>query len=709
MSKFSRLQKLVDELTRIQTELQEFFDFPPELLAVLQPDGSFQLLTPNWEQVLGWPVAVLQSCCWTEFLHPEDLDTCHSCFLGLLQVEKSQGVTLENRFRCRDGSYRWLCWNFCRYEEGLLYAVVRDISNRQRAEVVWPEDRANYPWACCQSQKSEVEALTLEDNSLVKLKIYSRNADDPCVTTAILAPSDSLNTEHSLLEEAEVGIFQATPEGHFTNVNQTMARIYGYNSPEDLITQFAQTEQQLYVNPNRSTELSELLKKYNILKEFESQVYRKDGTIIWVSQTARAVRSPTGAFLGYEGITIDITRRRQVEAERAQLLTCEHAARIKAEMAEKRFRDLVNGLTDAIVWECDPKTLNFTFVSQSAELILGYPVEQWQSKPGFWVNILHPDDRNWVVAFCREEVKNGRDHEFEYRCLTQNGETVWLRDRVSLVRDSEGQLQSLRGLMVDITQRKEAEVERIRLLEQERANNRAKDDFLATVSHELRTPLTNIKMAIQMLEISKQPQQQHRYMQILKAECTREINLVNNLLDLQKLEAGAALVERSPLNLKKLLPSIVEPFIERATARQQSLLLNLPPDLPFVMSDFVCLERIISELLNNACKYTPSEAEITVTACPLNPTNQPTSLAAVELTVSNSGIEIPTAELNRIFHKFYRVPSNDPWRESGTGLGLALVAKLVDLIGAEIRAQSQGNQVSFILTLPAVTYSYSES
>lgn len=650
MSRFEQLEERLAELMRIQAELQGFFAIIPELLVILEPDGSFQILSPNWEQALGWSTAVLKSHNWTEFLHPDDVDSSHSCLLSIFnETDGSQVVTLENRFRAKDGSYHWLSWRIKRCEEGNLSAIVRDLSDTKPAHV-----------------------------SLQGTGQHFR----------------------SLFQDAVIGMFQASPDGRYTNVNPAMARIYGYSSPLEMLAQFREP-QQVYVEPNRRGEFIELIRKNLTIKEFESQTYRQDGSVIWVSETARAVHDSSGVFSGFEGILIDITRRRRAEAERSQLLACEQAARLKAERAEQRFRDLVNGLTDAIVWECDPKTLNFTFVSQSAERILGYSVEQWQSKPGFWVNIVHPDDRDWVTAFCREEVRQGRDHEFEYRCLTADGRTVWLRDRVSLILDCLGRVQSMRGLMVNITERKQAEIERIHILEQEQADNRAKDEFLATVSHELRTPLTNIRMAIQMLKLVTQPQQQQNYLRILEAECTREIYLINDLLDLQKFQDRATLINKTPLQLQHWFPIIVEPFIERATTRNQVLKLVLPPDFPVLVSHLTSLERIVTELLNNACKYTPPGGEITLTINSLASTFQSNKKNSVEIIVSNSGTSIPMNELNRVFEKFYRVPSDAPWTQSGTGLGLALVAKLVECLGGEIRAESQMNLVSFIVTLPA--------
>jgi signal transduction histidine kinase len=280
-----------------------------------------------------------------------------------------------------------------------------------------------------------------------------------------------------------------------------------------------------------------------------------------------------------------------------------------------------------------------------------------------------------------------------------DGRIVWLRDRVTLIHNCKGQTKCLRGLMVDITERKQAEIERYQLLERERANNRAKDEFLATVSHELRTPLTNMRLAIQMLQIATQPQSRERYLQILQTECTREIELINDLLDLQRLEAGVAQVEFGEVLLSEWLPLLVEPFIERFAERQQLFHLSIASDVPTLISDPKYLGRIVSELLNNACKYTPPGCNITMTVQPIGLKAGVDEISGVELIVCNSGVEIPSLELDRIFGKFYRIASDDPWGQKGTGMGLALVAKLVDLLGGTIRVESQTNKVSFIVTL----------
>jgi PAS domain S-box-containing protein len=310
-------------------------------------------------------------------------------------------------------------------------------------------------------------------------------------------------------------------------------------------------------------------------------------------------------------------------------------------------------------------------------------------------------------------------------------------------------------------QKAQAQVEELEKL------NRLKDDFLSAVSHELRTPMSNIKLATQMLETilfrgvlkeenqgpKNQPdtpppkgksdksavqptsitihppafEKASRYFKILKDECEREINLINDLLDLSRLETGIDIPMLEAIELQVWLPKLIQPFLERARSQRQTLDVAIPADLPVFMTDASHLQRILTELLNNACKYTSAEQKILVTvnllgsktsAFPMSALQMPAQeksalgaqiadiscpmphLRSLQITVSNSGVEISADELTRIFDKFYRIPNNDPWKHGGTGLGLALVKKLVEPLGGNIQAVSQNGITSFIVELP---------
>jgi PAS domain S-box-containing protein len=200
-----------------------------------------------------------------------------------------------------------------------------------------------------------------------------------------------------------------------------------------------------------------------------------------------------------------------------------------------------------------------------------------------------------------------------------------------------------------------------------------------------------------------------RYFQILHDECQREISLINNLLDLSRLDSGTEPLVLSTIAPHCWIPSVVEPFIVRTQAQQQQLIIQVPDTLPPMTTDLSILGRILTELLGNACKYTPPKESIIVSA-ELQPTlispkpaiskTTTANLGLFQIRITNTGIEIPRQERDRVFDKFYRIPNNDPWKHGGTGLGLALVKKMIEHLGGTIQLTSHTNQTTFVIELP---------
>lgn len=249
--------------------------------------------------------------------------------------------------------------------------------------------------------------------------------------------------------------------------------------------------------------------------------------------------------------------------------------------------------------------------------------------------------------------------------------------------------------------------------------NRLKDDFLSTISHELRSPMTNIKMATQMLkllltqdksnengqaQLLANPEQVKlqakvaHYLLILEQECDREMNLLNNFLDLQQLDAGNYRLNQTPVNLQETIPPVIKPFLKRAIHQQQALKLEIATNLPVLKIDQTSLERILAELLCNACKFTPVGGEIIVELCSKLVSTETSN--TLQLSVKNSGVEIPLNEYSRIFDRFYRIAHSDRWKHDGTGLGLALVKKLTKHLGGTIQVECGDGQTCFTVEIP---------
>ncbi|HEY9873772.1 MAG TPA: PAS domain S-box protein [Candidatus Obscuribacterales bacterium] len=425
----------ITDRKRLEAERDRFFTLSSELMCIAGLDGYFKRLNPAFEKTLGYTSEELLSIPFMELIHPEDQNS------SLAEVEKlSKGeltVYFENRYRCKDGSYRWLAWtSFPVLEEGLLYAIARDITTSKQMEETL--------------HRREQEFKALLDNAPDVIVRCDRNL-------------------RYVYVNAEVERATGLPALAF--IGKTFAEL---GSPKELCEVWETTLRQVFeTGKEQAIEFQSL--SVDGLRIYQSRVvpeFDKEGFTQYALVVSRDITELKQAEAEIRTLNAELEQRvRERTAQLAtanqlkdELLLREQAARSQAEAAEGRYRDLVNGLVDAIVWECDATTLQFSFVSQSAEILLGYPVEEWLSQPKFWGNLIHPDDLDWVMAFCSEETAAGQDHEFEYRCIAANGEVIWLRDRAYIVRDKSGKIEKLRGLMINITPRKQAETEREKAL-----------------------------------------------------------------------------------------------------------------------------------------------------------------------------------------------------------------------------------------------------
>lgn len=401
------------------------------------------------------------------------------------------------------------------------------------------------------------------------------------------------------------------------------------------------------------------------------------------------------------------------------------------QILQTAVRELATGLNisscNAAIYDLEKGTSTIRY-----EYAVSIPGEQGRvAQMGKWPEIYNQLLKKEYFQFCSIAPNPVRGLVSMFTCPIFDNEGVlgdlWLINHKEYAfRELEIRLvqQVANQCAIAIRQARLYRAEQARVAELEKLNL-LKDDFLSTVSHELRTPMANMKMAIQMLKIAPSPERQQRYLQILKSECDRETELINDLLDLQRLEAESyPLSLAESVNLQEWLPSIVEPFISRVQERNQNFQFKLPPDVPPLLTDRAGLGRIVVELLNNACKYTPSSGGI-ILQVEYHPNGKKIGQASSEneeefnplinhskssvtvhnetpvtvLSVSNE-VEIPVAELPHLFRKFYRVLQADLWKQGGTGLGLALVQKLVEQMGGNIKVESGNGWTNFYVELP---------
>jgi PAS domain S-box-containing protein len=463
--------------------------------------------------------------------------------------------------------------------------------------------------------------------------------------------------------------------------------------------------------------------------DLEFRIVRPDGTIRWITAKSQFFGDETGRTIRMVGTNLDITERKQAElalqqqTERERLLMS-IAHRIRQSL---NLEDILNTAvaevrqflqTDRVlIYRFEPERSDVVAVESVApnyRSILGSPpIHDPREEPHFQYykrgHIEATENIQTILSLQPSQLDFLKYFQIEARLVVPilqaeelcgllvahqcSASRQWQKWEVELLQQLATQI-AIAIRQAQLYRNAQVQVEALEKL------NQLKDDFLSTVSHELRTPISNMKMSIRMLEIALNQQgllghldaKAIRYLQILRDECEREINLINDLLDLQRLEAGVRPLEVEFMLLQTWLPRIVEPFRQRALAQQQNFHLDLAPDLPPLLSERSSLSRLLTELLHNACKYTPVGEQIVLAARAED--------GQMQLRVSNSGVEIPASELPRIFDKFYRVSMTDPWQQGGTGLGLALVKKLTAHLGGKLQVESASLLTTFILDLP---------
>ncbi len=373
----------------------------------------------------------------------------------------------------------------------------------------------------------------------------------------------------------------------------------------------------------------------------------------------------------------------------------------EARAAERRFHDLVHGL-DAIVWEADAATWQFTFVSRYAEDLLGYPIDRWLGDGEFWVNLIHPEDRERAIEVCRSGMAEGRDSDFEYRVVAADGRVVWLRDMVRVVKDADGRVHQLRGVMVDISAQKEA-VEALRRSEEQLRGAQKMEAigrFAGGIAHDFNNILTAIAGYAELLLQRLDPPLRRDVAEI-KSATERAGSLIRQILAFsrrQVLQPKVLDLNGVVTELKTMLARLIGEDIELVTV--------LARDLGCVKADPAQLEQVIVNLALNARDAMPQGGRLLLETTNVEPSEAEIERheaghrdAYVRLTVTDTGMGMDAETRARIFEPFFTTKAVG----KGTGLGLATVYGIVKQSGGYIYVHSgPGQGTTFTIDLPRV-------
>lgn len=391
----------------------------------------------------------------------------------------------------------------------------------------------------------------------------------------------------------------------------------------------------------------------------------------------------------------------------------EYMAELKA--SELRYRLLAENVTDTI-WTLSLETLRFTYVSPAVERARGYTAEEAMAIP--LDKTLTPESLERVAKalaeeLAREEVGGAdpnRSKTVEVQQYRKDGSVQWVEVTTSFLRGPEGKPVGLLGVSRDISERKRAEQLYQAKIAAE-ASNAAKSEFLSHMSHELRTPLNHIMGFTELIlgkDFGDLNRTQEEYLSDIYKSSQHLLSLVNEILDVSKIEAGKLEIRPTQINLKQLLRESLSIITDKAMDRRITLTARIDDIPETIAADELRLKQIMYNLLSNAVKFTDDGGDICLTARVAGGAEREGSQrkrfggAELEVSVLDTGIGIQRDDMERIFEPFSQLQSSLSRKYPGTGLGLGLTRNLVELHGGRIWAESEGpgRGSAFRFTLP---------
>jgi len=668
-------------------------------------------VNPEIELLLGYSVAELQAMgnqLAPQLIHPEDLPRIQALDRELVQSNDDGRREIFYRMHTKSGQWRWFLsqervWR--RNEQGIpcqILGVAVDITDLKETELALAEKQQ------------------LLDNVLGNLPV--------ALWRYQLWPDGREALPYVSAGFAK--IYGVTPEEAVHNI----PKLWGLVAPEDV--------------PTLKQLVQESAQNLSLI-ETEFRIRTPQGQLKWLQVFAQPQRQADGSTV-WNAVCLDITPRKKAQLE-LQTLNQELEQRIhertlilqKQAQKEGLLRLIIETIHQApSIEQMLQIVLDSTRSNLGCDRVVVYQFNpDWSGHflaesvaPG-WVSVVTAPVST-LSDHCLEETQGGRFQKryilvsndiyqsgftachiellekFQARALVivpiflgdklwgllaayqNSGPRIWQTDEIDFLQHI-GLHLAIALRQSELYQAAQAQVVELQRL------NKLKDEFLSTVSHELRSPMHNIKMALKMLELKLQKSGIladpklgiSRYLDILKSSTDRETNLINDLLDLARLNADEYTLELTQVDVQQILDKILPPIEERTQCHDQTLIVQTPPELCPLHTHRQSLERILQELLHNACKYTPAGETITLAI-------ERESQDFCCFRVINTGVEIPPAEQARIFDSFYRIPTHDPWQYGGTGLGLALVKKLVERLGGTIRLTSEHKRTEFAVSLP---------
>lgn len=415
--------------------------------------------------------------------------------------------------------------------------------------------------------------------------------------------------------------------------------------------------------------------------EMEYRLRRHDGVYRWIQDCGTPWYDENNTFQGFVGSCNDITERKD--------------AAIKILETTKRFELAINGSSDGI-WDWPDVSKNDQWWSPRLYQLLGYANEEVEATMSHLIYLLHPEDRERAIQNIHAHFEYNEPFDIEYRLKTKSGVYRWFNARASTERNEDGKAKRMAGSITDITARKKAEENISSALKKAEQATATRSQFLANMSHEIRTPLTAMLGFAEALLDGDVPQKEKKtILKTIISNGQHLLSLINDILDLSKIDAGALSIETTTFSLLTIVDEIKNLLEPRAVEKGIHLLCECEWPLPRVIqSDPLRLKQILINLIGNAIKFTEKgSVKVQIT--------YQQELKTLICCVSDTGIGLTTSQISNLFRPFSQADASTSRKFGGTGLGLTISNQLVQMLGGEIHVESEyGKGAKFWFNIP---------
>ncbi|MEP7059372.1 MAG: PAS domain-containing protein [Actinomycetota bacterium] len=414
----------------------------------------------------------------------------------------------------------------------------------------------------------------------------------------------------------------------------------------------------------------------------EYRVIAKDGRVHWFRDESVLLSDPDTGSKMWQGVMLDITEQRESAAELAE--------------AQRRYQSLVETLPAVVFVDLLDEASTNVYTSPQTEAILGYSVADWLEDPDLWRKIIHPDDRDQLLAKLPVPGGTLKMWDQEYRVLAKDGRPVWVREVARRIEGADGR-QYAQGFLLDITGQKLAEKalkEALRrehlAAEQLRALDGLKNTVLHALSHDLKGPITAILGSASTLvnpDLYLGEEERRDFLRGITDRAIRMDRLLTDILDVERLDRGLVEPDRTPTDLGRLVRSVAE-HCDALASRTYTV----EGEGVSVSVDAAKVERIVDNLLANAARYTPEGSSVAVRVHQVED--------GAEIAVEDRGPGVPDEMKTVVFEAFRQGPEGMR-HSTGMGIGLSLVSHFVELHGGRAWVEDRpGGGASFKVYLP---------